>query len=122
MMSLDFFSRTTRSAGIVVPYFYSYVGCIHTHDYTLTQKCGIVNLLPYYTIIVLIPKNSWEGGLDNLWVKVYTISMGRPKGSKSKKHDGYSKRTRELKEHYGDDIFRKWGKRGGNPALVRENK
>jgi len=46
--------------------------------------------------------------------------MGRPKGSKSKKHDGYSRRTREIREKYGDDVFRRWGKKGGNPVLLRD--
>lgn len=53
----------------------------------------------------------------------YTINtMGRPKGSKSKSHDGYHRRTRELKERYGEDVFHKWGKKGGNPVLLKEGK
>lgn len=46
--------------------------------------------------------------------------MGRPKGSKSQKHDGYARRTCALKARYGSDVFRKWGKKGGNPVLVRK--
>ena len=44
--------------------------------------------------------------------------MGRPKGSKSKSHAGYARRTADIKQKYGDNIFREWGKRGGNPILV----
>lgn len=44
--------------------------------------------------------------------------MGRPKGSKSKTHSGYARRTKELRERYGCDVFREWGKKGGNPALL----
>lgn len=47
--------------------------------------------------------------------------MGRPKGSKSKDKSAYEKRTEELKNRYGADVFRKWGKLGGNPALLRES-
>lgn len=45
--------------------------------------------------------------------------MGRPKGSKSKSKDGYSRRTDNLKIKYGEDVFRRWGKLGGNPALIK---
>jgi len=48
--------------------------------------------------------------------------MGRPKGSKSKNREGYTKRTEELKRLYGDDIFHRWGKKGGNPLLIRGSK
>ncbi len=47
------------------------------------------------------------------------VNMGRPRGSKSKKRDGYARRTANLKEKYGDSVFRKWGKMGGNPALLK---
>ena len=30
---------------------------------------------------------------------------------------GYQNRTEFLKHKYGDDIFRKWGKKGGNPIF-----
>jgi hypothetical protein len=46
--------------------------------------------------------------------------MGRPKGSKSKNKDGYKKRTENIKKRYGDDIYRIWGKLGGNPILLKQ--
>jgi hypothetical protein len=46
--------------------------------------------------------------------------MGRPKGSKSKSREGYTRRTERLKKEHGDDVFRKWGKRGGNPVLLKQ--
>lgn len=45
--------------------------------------------------------------------------MSRPIGSKSKKRDGYARRTKEMRERYGEDVFRKWGKKGGNPMLLK---
>jgi hypothetical protein len=45
--------------------------------------------------------------------------MGRPKGSKSKSKEGYAKRTAEMKRKYGSEIFRTYGKLGGNPALIK---
>ena len=46
--------------------------------------------------------------------------MGRPRGSRSKTHEGYARRTKELRERYGSDVFRKWGKKGGNPVLMKK--
>ncbi len=43
--------------------------------------------------------------------------MGRPKGSKSRKHEGYGIRTQKIKGLYGKDIYKIWGKKGGNPIL-----
>lgn len=48
--------------------------------------------------------------------------MGRPIGSKSTRHEGYARRTQELKQKHGADIFRKWGKLGGNPVLTRRKR
>ena len=48
------------------------------------------------------------------------MPKGRPKGSKSRSTDAYAKRTRKVKRKYGKDIFRKWGKKGGNPVLLRK--
>jgi len=45
--------------------------------------------------------------------------MARPKGSKSKVKTGYARRTKEIKERYGEDAYRKWGKLGGNPILLK---
>ena len=48
--------------------------------------------------------------------------MGRPRGSKSTRHDGYARRTRELKQKHGPDIFQRWGKLGGNPVLTKRKR
>jgi len=48
--------------------------------------------------------------------------MGRPKGSKSKSKEGYAKRTAEMKARYGKDVFRTFGKLGGNPALLKDKR
>lgn len=37
----------------------------------------------------------------------------------ARNREGYTRRTKELKERYGPDVFRRWGKKGGNPALVK---
>lgn len=50
------------------------------------------------------------------------MAKGRPKGSKSRSTDAYAKRTRRLKRKYGTNIFKKWGKKGGNPILLRSRK
>ena len=47
------------------------------------------------------------------------MPAGRPKGSKSKTTKGYKARTRKIKQKYGADIFKEWGKKGGNPALLK---
>lgn len=48
--------------------------------------------------------------------------MVRPKGSKSKTKEGYKARTKRLKRKYGADIFKKWGKKGGNPLLLKKKR
>lgn len=48
--------------------------------------------------------------------------MGRPKGSKTQKSDAYAGRSARVKRKYGADVYRKWGKMGGNPVLLREGK
>lgn len=45
--------------------------------------------------------------------------MARIKGSKSKNTSGYAKRTANLKAKYGANIFKKWGRKGGNPVLLK---
>lgn len=47
------------------------------------------------------------------------MPRGRPKGSKSRSTNAYTKRTQKVKRKYGKDIFEKWGKKGGNPALLK---
>ena len=39
---------------------------------------------------------------------------GRPRGSPSINRTGYAKRTIEMKRKYGDDVFRRFGKRRGH--------
>jgi len=48
--------------------------------------------------------------------------MPRPKGSRSRTKNGYRARTRNIKRKYGADIFEKWGRKGGNPALLKARK
>ena len=50
------------------------------------------------------------------------VYMARPKGSKSKSKKGYKARTASLKRQYGADIFKKWGKKGGNPILLKRGR
>jgi len=50
------------------------------------------------------------------------MARGRPKGSKSKTKEGYAKRTRKIKRKYGANAFKKWGKLGGNPLLLKSKK
>jgi len=45
--------------------------------------------------------------------------MARPKGSKTKNSNAYQGRTERTKQKYGDDIYRRWGKLGGNPMLLK---
>ena len=47
---------------------------------------------------------------------------GRPKGSKSKDTSQYKLRTRTVKKKYGKDAFKKWGKLGGNPVLLKNRR
>jgi hypothetical protein len=47
------------------------------------------------------------------------MPRGRPRGSKSRNTSAYARRTKQLKQKYGENIFRKWGKKGGNPVLLR---
>jgi len=48
------------------------------------------------------------------------MPRGRPRGSKGKSKVGYDKRTRMLRRKFGNDIFRRWGKKGGNPILLKQ--
>jgi hypothetical protein len=50
------------------------------------------------------------------------MPRGRPKGSKSKSSKGYDARTRKVKRMYGNNAFVKWGKRGGNPILLKSRR
>ena len=45
--------------------------------------------------------------------------MARLKGSKTKKPNAYAGRTKRVKRKYGADAYRKWGKLGGNPILLK---
>jgi hypothetical protein len=48
--------------------------------------------------------------------------VARPKGSKSRIKAGYKVRTKQIKTKYGADIFKKWGKKGGNPILLKSRR
>ena len=48
--------------------------------------------------------------------------MARLKGSKTKKPNAYAGRTRRVKRKYGANAYRRWGKKGGNPALLKGKK
>lgn len=48
--------------------------------------------------------------------------MARPKGSKSINKDGYSRRTANIREKFGADAYRRWGKKGGNPVLLKQGR
>ena len=50
------------------------------------------------------------------------MPRGRPKGSKSKDTSQYKLRTRTVKKKYGKDAFKKWGKLGGNPVLLKNRR
>ncbi|MGD0904618.1 MAG: hypothetical protein ABR924_16905 [Terracidiphilus sp.] len=50
------------------------------------------------------------------------MPSGRPKGSRSKVTTGYKSRTSKIKREYGKDIFKKWGKKGGNPILMKDKR
>jgi len=51
------------------------------------------------------------------------MSSGRPMGSKNRNPTtAYQKRTRRMKRMYGEDIYKKWGKKGGNPVLLKQGK
>lgn len=50
------------------------------------------------------------------------MPRGRPKGSKSKTTDKYKLRTRRVRRKYGDNAYKKWGKLGGNPILLKHGK
>ena len=47
---------------------------------------------------------------------------GRPKGSKTRDPSVYKSRTRQVKHKYGADAFKKWGKKGGNPILLKHRR
>jgi len=50
------------------------------------------------------------------------MPRGRPKGSKSKDTSKYKERTRQVKRKYGKDAFKTWGKKGGNPVLLKHRR
>ena len=47
------------------------------------------------------------------------MSRGRPKGRKTKDTSKYKLRTRMVKKKHGKDAYKKWGKLGGNPVLLK---
>ena len=50
------------------------------------------------------------------------MPRGRPKGSKSKDTSKYKLRTRQVKRKHGKDAFVNWGKKGGNPVLLKQGR
>lgn len=50
------------------------------------------------------------------------MPRGRPKGSKSKSVNKYKLRTRRIRRKYGADAYKKWGKMGGNPVLLKHKR
>lgn len=51
------------------------------------------------------------------------MPRGRTTGSKNKNPaTAYTKRTRRIKRLYGADIYKEWGKKGGNPVLLQQGK
>jgi len=50
------------------------------------------------------------------------MPRGRPKGSKSKDTSKYKLRTRKMRREHGKDCFKKWGKKGGNPVLLKQRR
>lgn len=48
--------------------------------------------------------------------------MARLKGSKTRKPNAYAGRTRRVKRKYGANAYQRWGKKGGNPVLLRLRK
>jgi hypothetical protein len=46
----------------------------------------------------------------------------RKRRARGKSKAGYARRTRELKRRYGSNIFERWGKKGGNPILLRQGR
>lgn len=48
--------------------------------------------------------------------------MARPKGSKTQKPNAYAGRTKRVKRKYGANAYRKWGKLGGNPILLKHRR
>jgi len=48
--------------------------------------------------------------------------MPRPKGSKTTKPNAYVGRTRRVKRKFGKDVYKKWGKMGGNPILLKHRR
>jgi len=57
-----------------------------------------------------------------LYLGVITMPRGRPKGSKSKDTSKYKLRTRMVRKKYGKDAYKKWGKKGGNPVLLKQRR
>jgi hypothetical protein len=48
--------------------------------------------------------------------------MARLKGSKTKKPNAYAGRTKRVKRKYGANAYKKWGKLGGNPILLKNRR
>ena len=44
--------------------------------------------------------------------------MPRTKGSKTKKPNAYAGRSDRVRQKHGKKCYRRWGKKGGNPALL----
>lgn len=51
--------------------------------------------------------------------KPQTHIIGRPKGSKTKKPNAYAGRSDRVRAKHGKKCYRRWGKKGGNPALLK---
>ena len=45
--------------------------------------------------------------------------MSKPKGSKTTKPNAYCGRAAKVKKKYGKNAYKKWGKLGGNPILLK---
>ena len=48
--------------------------------------------------------------------------MSRPIGSKTKKPNAYATRSKTIRDKYGKDAYKRWGKLGGNPILISKDK
>jgi hypothetical protein len=51
------------------------------------------------------------------------MPRGRPKGSKTKvPTNAYKKRNQRIKRKFGADCYKRWGKKGGNPVLLKSRR
>ena len=50
------------------------------------------------------------------------MPIGRPKGSKNKDRKVAKLRAKSVKRKYGKDCFKNWGKKGGNPVLLKQGR